>query len=218
MSAVLAGCSSNRGGSAGIEEHIAENLARVLGVKVERVACPAGDVQAGMVCTVSLRGQEPFDVDVAGRDDQGKPRWKPRGKRKFEYQIAEGLAREVRQRPDAVICPDDGDVAAGFECQVTLPGDVRTTARVTAATKPEHFDWHAHGVLMLGVIEARVAEDLAQAGNPARIDCGTDIRLSTPEVSFPCAVRYTNDKASASIKVTVVDAGGHVRYSLEPTP
>src|SRR5690606_27205402 len=122
------------GSIAALEREIRSALADALGPRVLAVECPdGGDVRAGFSCIARMRDEQPFAIDVSGTSGAGAPRWKPRGKMSFEYQIAAGLRDQVRQRPDAVSCPEDGDVSAGFTCRVAWPGGVAGEARVTAA-------------------------------------------------------------------------------------
>lgn len=220
LSSGCSSCSREPDRNAPVARAIAERLATTLERAAPDLTCPtAGDIQVGFTCTGRWRGDEslagePFEVAVRGLDDSGEPVWKPRGALTFEYQIARGFTAAVRARLRGIRCPDDGDLDAGFPCQLILEDGSATTVQVTAsAGTDDQFVWHADGILMLSAIEGEIQRELASSDRRAEIDCGAEVQKSEPGASFACAIRFEDGSTSVAT-VSVVDAEGHVQYRI----
>jgi hypothetical protein len=205
---VLALACCGPSGPSAVEREVAGELTRVLGLELESVAC-AAPADGGVACTARPRGHEPFQVMVVS---DGERRLRPEGHRKFEYELALGLAERVRARPESVACPPDGDLAQGFACDVVMPGDIATQVHVSA-DEPERFAWTAPELLMPAAIEERIAGALRDQGREAQVECGSEVRLSVPGASFPCVITFAGGVVG-SATVTVMDRAGHVAYRI----
>lgn len=211
-------CSDRPNPNEPLARAIAGRLSRSLNVAIASLGCPRdGAPGDGFVCSGSLASGESFAVEVTGVGGDGKPVWKPRGKLKFEYQIAEGFAAAVRARPRTVACPAGGDVSAGFHCQVTLEDGTVTSVHVTAAEESDRFVWRADEVLMLGAIEEQIRSDLLSRGKQALVDCGQGVQKSVAGRVFECALHFI-DGTSGMAEVSIVDAEGHVQYRIDKSP
>jgi hypothetical protein len=197
-----------------VKQDIRASLARALDLDIESIACPPGsDPAASLECLVKPRGQDSFIIEISRVHDAGVLGWKPRGHRNFEYQLALGMIEQVRNRPERVVCPEAGNLAQGFECQVDFAGGVTTAVAISAGEGDDRFVWAARSILMPGVIEARIAEDAAVKGKQATVSCGSELRRSVPGSSFECAISYSGGKAGVA-EVSVIDDAGHVQYRL----
>lgn len=221
-SQLMAGCtcSGERDALAGIKRDIRASLERALGLHVESITCSGtragSDPAAARDCLVEVRDHDSFIVEVVdstAAGDAGVPSWKLRGHRNIEYQLALGMIDKVRNRPERVMCPEAGDLAQGFECQVVFSGGVDTAVAISAGERADRFEWVARSVLMPGVIEARIAENLARAGKQAQVSCGSELRRIVVDSSFECAISY-GDSGSDVADVSVIDGDGHVQYRL----
>lgn len=218
--AALGACSSADTGDrvTTARRFIAERLRQVLHLDAVAIACPeVDDPAAGFECIGKARGRDAFLIEVAPARDDGAEEldWKLRGTRHIEYQLALDVAERVGVAPESVTCPDMGDVAAGFDCRITLPGAIEATAAISAGPRPDSFRWVAPDLLMIGVIEDRIASDLAAEGRDATVDCGPAVRRSVPETSFSCSIAFAGGGAG-SATVYVLDREGHVQYRLDP--
>lgn len=204
-----AGIGCSRGSAADTEARVRDELADVLDVEVVSISCPgcrAADSQC--TCRGQLGSGEPFALDVLGTDEQGKPIIKPHGSKKFEYQVARGFRDQLRADVESITCPDNGELSAGFACQVVVAGE-RMTVRISAAPRLDRFLWAAEGLLMPAKIERGVQEHLAAQGQAATVDCGKTLRKSRPGAVFICDIRYATG-AAGMVKLHVRDTEGNV--------
>ena len=205
-----AGSACSRSSAEDTEARVRGELADVLDVEVASISCP-GSCAAGSQCTCEgqLGSGEPFALDVLGMDGQGKPLIKPHGSKKFEYQVARGFRDQLRTDVESITCPGNGDVSAGFACQVVVAGDEPVTVRISAAPQPDRFLWEAEGLLMPAKIERGVQKHLAAQGKAATVDCGSTLRKSRTGDAFTCDIRYTAG-AVGVVKIHVRDTEGNI--------
>lgn len=193
-----AGIGCSRGSAADTEARVRDELADVLDVEVVSISCPgcrAADSQC--TCQGQLGSGEPFALDVLGTDEQGKPIIKPHGSKKFEYQVARGFRDQLRADVESITCPDNGELSAGFACQVVVAGE-RMTVRISAAPRLDRFLWAAEGLLLH-----------AAQGQAATVDCGSTLRKSRPGAVFTCDIRYATG-AAGMVKLHIRDTEGNV--------
>jgi hypothetical protein len=210
-------CAGQSDALARLKQDVTASLSRALDLDVESITCPRGADPAALECLVTVRGQDSFIIEIASVGDAGALGWKPRGHRNIEYQLALGMIEKVRSRPERVVCPEAGNLADGFECQVAFGGGVTTAVTISAGDSEDRFVWVAQSILTPGVIEARIAEDLAAQGRQAVVSCGSEVRRSVPGSSFECAISYgaTSDGGEAGVVlVSIIDDAGHVQYRL----
>jgi hypothetical protein len=210
-------CAGQNDDLARVKQDVKASLGRALDLTIESITCPRGSDPAALECLVKARGHDSFIIEISSVGDAGALGWKPRGHKNMEYQLALGMIEQVRNRPERVVCPEAGNLAQGFECQVDFTGGVTTAVAVSAGERDDRFAWAARSILMPGVIEARIAEDAAAEGKQATVSCGSELRQIVPGSSFECAISYTGGSGSggeAAAEVSIIDDAGHVQYRL----
>jgi hypothetical protein len=213
-------CAGERDELAAVKQDIRASLNRALGLHVQSITCAEGNPAPARDCLVEVRGQDSFIVEVVdsmAAGDPGALQWKLRGHRNIEYQLALGMIEQVRNQPERVVCPEAGDLAQGFECQVVFSGGIDTAVAISAGERADRFEWVARSILMPGVIEARIAEDVSAAGEQAQVSCGSELRRIIAGSSFECAIVYGGGGSGGGsdvAEVSVIDDQGHVQYRL----